>query len=678
MPTQHELSAGLVASILAVGGGATPRTAGAEPTARVTPIDAELGLADVLVRFDHPTEAAWLEVPATDSMPNDLRFRMRRLGPASFAARVQLERRGDPLPAQPHPASVLWADDGGDARHRLDLTLRVEPQPGDSTPSWTKGRVWYQIMTERFADRHPGNDPTGLDVTPRAWDAPWETTDLAEIERAWARMPLGELIDPDAPGGVRDQVIWHRRYGGDLLGVTDHLRELEELGITGIYFTPIFHAESLHKYEATDHRHVDPTFGPLEPGATTLNGVPSVENARHAPLSEADRYFLDTLMPGARDRGMRIIIDGVWNHVGTEHWAFQDVLRRGVHSRFASWFDVRFDHAGRVLGWEAWDRPNGNLPEFRQNDAGVPAPPALEHIMDMTRRWMDPNADGDPTDGIDGWRLDVVPDMGVAFWRQWHRVVRDANPRALTVSEIWTPASDMLGGDLFDAQMNYPFAIAVTAWLGRLPEYSSADLAADLRAIRLDSPAHELTQMNLLVSHDTERLVSMLMNPGRGYDQGGSVLGDSDYDLSPPTDRVLDLAELGFAMLATWPGSPMIYAGEEWAMVGGDDPDNRRPVVHPDIRDAARGGSATHAEFRARAAAWLRLRQRPILGPILRYGDVRIIASDHPDVFAFARRLNGVELLVVLNRGDEPASQRLDTETDIRVPARAAVWKVRE
>ena len=158
------------------------------------------------------------------------------------------------------------------------------------------------------------------------------------------------------------------------------------------------------------------------------------------------------------------MLDGVWNHVGLDHWAFADVRKHGRNSKYVDWFVVEFDEIGDLEQWEAWDGTNGNLPIFREIQGDL-APGPKAHIMAVTRRWMDPNGDGDPSDGIDGWRLDVANEMGRVFWKDWRELVKSINPDAFIVGEIWHDAREYFDGTAFDAQMNYPAAYAVADFL---------------------------------------------------------------------------------------------------------------------------------------------------------------------------------------------------------------------
>jgi cyclomaltodextrinase / maltogenic alpha-amylase / neopullulanase len=516
-------------------------------------------------------------------------------------------------------------------------------------PEWAKGVVWYQVFPERFANGNTGNDPYRWDRTVLAWDHRFDATSHEEIEMHWNRRivdPRRFSGDPDRWWGAAGQAVFERRYGGDLQGVVDRLDDLRELGVTGLYLCPVFDAQSLHKYEASDYRHIDPTLG--HPGMPT-----DTDRSLEDPLDEgtwgwepADRYVVDVLLPQARARGMRVILDGVWNHVGREHFAFQDVLENGVHSRYADWFKAEFDREGRLLSYDAWDRPNGALPEFRQTPEGDLAPGPKAHIFAVTRRWMDPNGDGDPRDGVDGWRLDVAPEIGRAFWRDWRAQVRSINPDAVLVGEIWSDAERWFNGVAFDAQMNYPLAYALADWLAIDRDGTDAASCVErIRAVTNHAPDHELAQMNLIASHDTERGVSLMMNgTDRSFDQGAEPWreayrrGSGDQDAK---ERLL----AAYALLVALPGSPMIYNGDEWALPGADDPDNRRPIHWPGLAPTP---DQPDPGFREVLGGLLLLRSHAELGEVLRLGGAHVSVGADGESIRVRRMLDqsAVEFVV--------------------------------
>ncbi|MEO0587529.1 MAG: alpha-amylase family glycosyl hydrolase, partial [Planctomycetota bacterium] len=345
--------------------------------------------------------------------------------------------------------ATMTLDDGEDA-FTIDTDIDVE------TPDWARDAVWYQIFAERFRNGDPSNDPGDAEYeTLLPWTSDWWKTHTQHGEVA------GDENFYEGQGNV-----WRRRYGGDIQGVMDKLDYLRELGINAIYFNPVFEAESMHKYDASDFRHIDDTFG--------VKGEWPVASETDDPATwtwtASDRLFLDFLKQ-AKAKGFKVIIDGVFNHVGQRHYAFQDVLKNGRNSPYADWFAITdwgnpanhgkpetYGQPGGIQ-WKAWDQPNGALPTFAQDESLGLAPGPRQHIFDITSRWMDPNGDGDPSDGIDGWRLDVPGDIPHPFWIDWRVHVKSINPDAYISGEIWGMAQPWLQGDQFDAVMNYQFSM---------------------------------------------------------------------------------------------------------------------------------------------------------------------------------------------------------------------------
>lgn len=290
----------------------------------------------------------------------------------------------------------------------------------------------------------------------------------------------------------------------------------------------------------------------------------------------------------------------------------------GSDSQFADWFEVVFDDDGNLIGWQGWNQINGSLPEFRHiGDDIAPGPKA--HVMAVTRRWMDPNGDGDPSDGIDGWRLDVAGEIGAGFWRDWRSLVKSINPDALIVAEIWHDADEMLSDQAFDSQMNYPFAYVFADWLaiGDAGVRDNARIAANrLRDVFHHGREVELVQLNLMSSHDTERLASLMENRwARGFDNESSRWSDR-YQSETVGEGARARALAAFTGMIATPGAPMVYNGDEFALAGGDDPDNRRPI--PWGRFAL-----DQISFQEQVSHLLHWRSDPVVGDAIRVGEVR-------------------------------------------------------
>lgn len=535
------------------------------------------------------------------------------------------------------------------------------------TPDWAKTAVWYQIFPERFRNGDAANDPHGPWVFPLAWNAKWRTVLPGEFEAWQARVRLsgGDPAQWDRGKGGRDpadrffNVVWDRRYGGDLQGIIEKLDFIRGLGVNAIYLNPVFAADSQHKYDTRDYRHIDDNFGsPVVVDPDTVNQFDKgevLEDPDTWVWTDGDKTFLK-LIAEAHRRGLKIIIDGVFNHVGRSHPAFQDLMHNGKKSVYADWFMARFDNEGKLAGWEAWDGKDGWLPRFAQDKDGSLVYPVKKHIFDITRRWMDPDNDGNPADGIDGWRLDVPLEIGDAFWYEWCGLVRQINGKAYITGEIWSDWESVprLRGYQFDAQMHYPFGAKVIDWLAMRPGMSSDDLAYELAGIfSNDAPQTQMVQQNLFESHDTDRLVSNLYNvrAGREFDKGNRPQQGEVYREGKPDARAYALSKLALVFQATYIGAPMIYYGQEIGMHGADDPSNRKPRPWPDLGAPEDPEDMPDLDLEEFYRNWLQLRNH---SPILQFGMVVHHESYDPDVFAFERRLNSRSLLVVINKSSEP------------------------
>ncbi len=515
-------------------------------------------------------------------------------------------------------------------------------------PEWAKHVIWYQIFPERFRNGDSNNDPTRERIGgPKGWQlSPW-TGDW--YKRSNWEMSLGDSF--------RDGVF-KRRYGGDLQGVIDKLDYLKELGIGGIYLNPIFDAVSLHKYDTSHYHHIDRFFGPDPEGDVKIMEQEDPEDPDTWQWTSADKLFLE-LIEQVHKRDMYIIIDGVFNHTGTDFWAFKDLEKHQSKSKYKGWYSVNSfsDQDVQKFDYDGWWGVK-SLPELKEKD-GTLVKPVRDHIFAITRRWMDPNGNGDPSDGIDGWRLDVPEEVGKKFWKEWNALVRQINPDAYTVGEIWTDkGSEWVNGDLFTAAMNYPFTESVQDYMID-QSIAAADFLKRLRALRERLPDRaELVQQNLMDSHDTPRVASMIVNPNRDFDT--NTKPEEGFDVRKPTIAERRLQRLIALFQYTYVGAPMIFYGTEAGMWGADDPDDRKPMLWPefDYED-----EATHPLGEERPVDENKFDQRLFdwykkLGHIrnehqaLQTGAFQEIQVDNEsNVFAFARFLNKrMFCVVVINR----------------------------
>lgn len=489
-------------------------------------------------------------------------------------------------------------------------------------PGWTAQAVWYQVLVSRFDNGERANDPPGV----LAWTEDW-----------------GVLLSGETPP-LRTR-LFYRQYGGDLQGLRSRLDHIASLGVNTLYLNPIFAAPSHHKYDTADLRHIDETYS-LAADRDEL----ARESADPATWvwTVGDRLFLN-LLAEAHDRGLRVVLDGVFNHVGTEFWAWKDVVAKGKASAYAEWFDVT--DWGPPLRYQAWDGPNGRLPRFRHTADGL-APDVEAHLFAVVRRWMDPDGDGDPRDGIDGWRLDAAEQVGHGFWRRFRAQVKAINQQAVIVGEIWIDAEDWLAGDQFDVVTNYRFSQPLISALaaGDSPRPATS-LADELIGLYEQYPKHvSLGMVNLLGSHDTERAVTMLLDPRRHPPaDDGSV---APRDLLVPGAEDFERLRLAALLQYTWAGAPMLYYGDEVGMAGGDDPFCRAPMRWDLTTSGGRSGELLRYY---RELGRLRATREE-----LRAGDCRVrLADDSRGVLIFERTLGREKTVVATNLGDTVQQVRI-------------------
>ena len=535
------------------------------------------------------------------------------------------------------------------------------PPPAYTVPSWAEDAVWYQIFPERFRNDDPTNDPVRSSLeepqnVPVTWQiSPW-TGDW------YARAPWEFSEGSSFTNGVFD-----RRYGGDLQGILDKLVYLDSLGINAIYLNPIFYARSLHKYECTAYQHVDPYFGPNPQGDIAIIQQETLDPATWHWTS-ADSLFL-RLLREAHRRGIRIILDGVFDHCGRDFYAFKDVLTYQIQSSYKDWFTIYSFYNPQVPGsqftYKSWNN-YAPMPEFATSLDGTNlAPGPKQYIFEICRRWMDPNGDGDPSDGIDGWRLDTVPDVPIGFWTDWNTFVRSINPDVYTTSEVWTDAAYYITQGRFSGTMNYaacafPIYNYLT-WNSMLPSQFMSTVSGYMASYGRDAT---LVSQNLADSHDTERLASMIVNGpiSTGWGSVNSPFGNSLYLIRKPNTRERQIQRLAFLAQVTLPGAPMIYYGDEAGMWGATDPDDRKPMPWPDLHfdpqatdprgytispDGANFDSVVYHEY----ASAIALRHAY---PSLRRGDFQQMAvNDTAHALAFSRSLAGEMMLIFFNRDSE-------------------------
>lgn len=448
--------------------------------------------------------------------------------------------------------------------------------PTIETPEWVKDTVFYQIFPDRFAKSKRVVKPSNLE----AWDS------------------------PPTVNGFK---------GGDLLGVAEHLDYLSDLGITAIYFNPIFQSASNHRYHTHDYFQVDPILG----GNAALR---ELINAAHA-------------------RDIRIVLDGVFNHASRGFFQFNHIMECGEQSPYIDWFMVRefppnaFDNSEKPNYAAWWDLHA--LPKLNTDN-----PQVREFIWNVAAFWVE--------FGIDGWRLDVPFEIDDdEFWREFRRRVRKANPEAYIVGEIWHESQRWLQGDQFDAVMNYIQTRASIAFFGapslaplypgggfeRLHPMDAADFAAEIERM-LGLYAWEITtvQMNLLSSHDTPRFLTMV-------------------------DDSVSALKLATLFQMTMPGAPSVYYGDEVGLTGAYDPGCRGAMPW----DEASWNTNLHDYMRGA----IKLRHAH---PALRRGTytTRLAVGGQ---YAFERAYEGQRLIVAFNTAADAQTLHIPLETGANTAA---------
>jgi len=541
-------------------------------------------------------------------------------------------------------------------------------------PAWAYQAIFYQIFPERFENGDRSNDPTRASLespglVPDTWAPTRWTSDWYQRE-AW-EVAMGDSFFRDG--------VSQRRYGGDLQGILNRLDYLKKLGVNTLYLNPIFYARSHHKYDGNTYHHVDPYFGPDPTGDLALIAGETLDSATWN-LTAADKLFFK-LVAEVHRRGMRILLDGVFNHTGRDFPAFVSLRELQAQSPYKDWYMVEsFDDPNtaddefRYHGW--WSHQA--LPEFANNTKGDdlhPGPKA--YVFAATKRWMDPNGDGDPRDGIDGWRLDVAHDMPLKFWSDWNLYVRTINPSCYTVAELWDETSDFLAEGKFSATMNYHgFALPVKGFFvdGKL----DASKFIDQLAARRDqhSSARRYALQNLIDSHDTPRVSTMIVNASeRDYDQPEQFDYDpgngrsQGYKIRKPTLDERRIQRMVALFQMVYVGTPLLYYGTEAGMWGGDDPCDRMPMVWPDkvyspqVGDPwGRPREADVVKFDRRLHRFYRaachLRQHL---PALQLGQIETIATDDSShAFVIRRWDDQHSVYAIFNRGDAPYQWKFD------------------
>jgi cyclomaltodextrinase len=539
----------------------------------------------------------------------------------------------------------------------------------DFTPDWSKGVVWYQIFVERFANGDPTNDPK---VTDQMGAYPFDSTSDFQIH-PWASDWY--KLQPYEQKNGKD--IWfniqRRRYGGDLQGIIDKLDYLKSLGINALYLTPVFWSPSSHKYDALCYHHVDPTFGPDPEGDRKMLEKEDPLNPEKWVWTKADLLALK-LIDEVHKRDMKIIFDGVFNHLGVNSFAFKDVLEKQQASPYKDWFMVdswKDEAKGTEFKYKGWFGVK-TLPELKEDENGIVAGPK-NYIFNATQRWMNPMNKGN-AHGIDGWRLDVAFCVAHPFWKDWRKWVKGINSNAYLTAELVDPVDKIrpyLSGDEFDASMNYNFAFAIhDFFVQEKAPISVTEFDKKLKELRLgfgDGVAKNM--QNLVDSHDTNRIGSALANTdGKRFGDWGDYFNwsqksnNKNYNARKPTAAQIQKQKLVAAFQLLYIGSPMIFYGDEAGMWGGNDPDCRKPMLWKNMKydsETANPDQTSHepdaVAFNEDLFNWyqkfIALRNQ---SKAIKSGDFEpLIINDAEQVYGFSRKLGNEEVVVLINRSNK-------------------------
>ena len=530
--------------------------------------------------------------------------------------------------------------------------------PGFSTPDWAKGAVMYQIFTDRFYNGDKSNDVETNEY--------YYIGDYSQRVTNWDKYP--------ANMGVREF------YGGDLQGVMDKLDYLQDLGVEVVYFNPLFVSPSNHKYDIQDYDYIDPHYGKIvdDGGEVLPNGVTDNSQAtkykkRTTGLKnlEASNELFIKLVEELHHRGMKVILDGVFNHCGSfNKWMDRERIYEGeedyepgayvsADSPYRSYFRFfkegpeNWPYNGNYDGWWGHD----TLPKLNYEDSVK-----LEnYILYIGRKWVSPPYN------VDGWRLDVAADLGRSneynheFWQKFRRAVKDANPNALILAEHYGDPRDWLKGDEWDTVMNYDaFMEPVTWFLTGMEKHSDEAREELLGNIDnfIGSMAHHMSNMltpslqvamNELSNHDHSRFLTRTNHMVGRVEHLGPEAANEYVNKAVMREAVV--------MQMTWVGAPTVYYGDEVGVCGFTDPDNRRtyPWGHEDQELIA-----FHKEA-------IRIHKEH---PALKTGSLKILGGEE-NILSYARFKGHDRIIVVINNRSERAEVKVPVwEAEIPIKCR--------
>ncbi len=447
--------------------------------------------------------------------------------------------------------------------------------PGFKTPDWAKGAVMYQIFVDRFCNGDPTND-------------------VLDQEYAYIGQGVEQVKDWERTPHSMDVRSF---YGGDLQGVLDKLDYLEKLGVNVIYFNPLFVSPSNHKYDIQDYDYIDPHFGKIIEDEGELLGEGDLDNSHatryisrvtSAENLEASNEFFAHVVEEIHKRGMKVIIDGVFNHCGSfNKWLDKEGIYRNSKEGYApgAYWDEKSPYHG-FFGFNGGSFPKNNTYEGWWGHDTLPklnyegSSKLEEYILRIATKWVSPPY------SCDGWRLDVAADLGHSivynheFWREFRRAVKRANPNAVILAENYGDSHDWLRGNEWDTIMNYDgFMEPLTWFLTGLEKHSDSakpEMYGNSRyffdgmrhnASRMGSYAASIS-MNELSNHDHSRFLTRTNRKVGRLHTLGAKAAEEGVNFGIFREAVV--------VQMTWPGAPTIYYGDEAGLCGWTDPDNRR------------------------------------------------------------------------------------------------------
>ena len=512
--------------------------------------------------------------------------------------------------------------------------------PGFSTPAWAKGAVMYQIFVDRFCNGDPSND-------------------VEDGEYVYIGEPVCKVKDWNEFPAAMDI---RRFHGGDLQGVLDKLDYLEELGVEVIYFNPLFVSPSNHKYDIQDYDYIDPHYGVIiEDGGEVLSEGEK-DNTRATKYQkrtgdirnlEASNRLFAKLVEEMHARGMRVILDGVFNHCGSfNKWMDREriyepqpeyekgayVSAQSPYRDFFHFFDEREEAWPYNKNYDGW-WGHDTLPKLNYEDS----PTLEEYILNIGKKWVSPPYNAD------GWRLDVAADLGYSneynhiFWENFRKAVKSANPQALILAEHYGDPGEWLQGDEWDSVMNYDAFMEPLTWFLTGMEKHSDERRTDLWGnadnfvntmnhfmASMLTPSLQVA-MNELSNHDHSRFLTRTNHIVGRVAQLGSKAAEEGINLAVMREAV--------AVQMTWVGAPTVYYGDEAGVCGFTDPDSRR--TYPWGQE-----NRELVEFHKEMIR-IHKREKP-----LRTGSLKML-SWSSNVLAYARFQEGEQIIVVLNNSKE-------------------------